>query len=80
MSNIMFCLLIDLLGLRNPCLGSYCGAIKVVIQSLIDGPKAFESAALHVLTQLLRNPESRKYIRPRVEVEVYMKEVLTITL
>jgi hypothetical protein len=59
------------LAIRNPKLAAHCHGVKLVVTAIIDpNNQAIQESLILTLVYLLNNEESRRYIRPGLDVGV----------
>jgi hypothetical protein len=47
-----------------------CGGLRILFQSMMEGPPVLSKVLTLTVSQLLDRPDSRRFIRPDVDVEV----------
>lgn len=59
-------------AVRNAKIVAYCGGIKVLVSSMIDGSRELCNAIVQTMIFLLDNEETRCFLRPRVELDIIL--------
>ena len=60
------------LAIRRPSYAAYTGIIKSIFSSLNDGSKEMMEPLVSTVLYLLDSKETRKFVRPQVELEVHL--------
>ncbi|RIA92645.1 Rapamycin-insensitive companion of mTOR, N-term-domain-containing protein [Glomus cerebriforme] len=58
--------------IRNPKIVTSCGGMRVLLQSLIDGPVELSEYLIMALLYVIDTPDSRECIRPGVDLEIVL--------
>ncbi|CAG8523548.1 7861_t:CDS:10 [Ambispora leptoticha] len=58
--------------IRDPKLVTQCGGMRVLLQSLVDGPLELSEYLALTILYVVDTPESRKCIRPGVDLEIVL--------